>query len=45
MISSLIEIITGLGVSIQDFAALCLIIYLFSKPVGWLIKKFFKGVG
>lgn len=45
MLNEFITIITNLGVTLQDFAYICIIFYLCSKPVIWLINKFFKGVG
>lgn len=45
MLNDFISIIESLGVSLSEFTYICIIFYLFSKPVNWLIRKFYKGVG
>ena len=42
MLKDLIDIIESWGVKLNEFCYLCIIVYIISKPVLLLIKKFFK---
>lgn len=44
MLQDFINIITSLGVTLTDFTCIVIIFYYCSKPIKWLINKFFKGV-
>ena len=44
MIKEFIKIIENLGVTLQEFCYLSIIVFILSKPIKWLIDYFFRGI-
>lgn len=43
MIQEFITIVESLGITLFEFTELSIVFYIWSKPIGYLINKLFKG--